>query len=67
MCEQGAHRVARPERTEEERRRQTEEARRSARYKFAADRIKRIVDGAPPLTDEQRTKLAVLLHGGNGE
>jgi hypothetical protein len=26
--------------------------------------IKRTVDGAPPLTDEQRTRLALLLRGG---
>jgi hypothetical protein len=45
----------------------TENARRAARFKFAQDRIKRIVDGAPPLTDEQLSKLAVLLHGGAGE
>jgi hypothetical protein len=51
----------------EQRQQQTEEARRSARYKFAADRIKRIVDGMPPLTDEQLSKLAVLLQGGGSE
>jgi hypothetical protein len=39
----------------------TENARRAARFKFAQDRIKRIVDGMPPLTDEQLSKLAVLL------
>lgn len=39
----------------------TEDARRSARYRFAQDRIKRIVDGMPPLTDEQLSRLAVLL------
>ena len=39
----------------------TEDARRAARFKFAEDRIKRIVDGMPPLTDEQLSRLAVLL------
>lgn len=29
-----------------------------------ADRIKRIVDGSPPLTEEELAKLAVLLHPG---
>jgi hypothetical protein len=42
----------------------TENARRAARFKFAQDRIKRIVDGMPPLTDEQLSKLAVLLRPG---
>jgi hypothetical protein len=40
----------------------TEEARRSARYKFAEDRIRRIVAGMPPLSEEQLSRLAVLLH-----
>lgn len=39
----------------------TEDARRSARYKFAQERIKRIVNGYPPFTDEQLSGLAVLL------
>jgi hypothetical protein len=39
----------------------TEHARRAARYKFAQDRIRKIVAGLPPLTDEQLSKLAVLL------
>ena len=51
----------REEWTAEEWRDSTEDARRLARYKFAEDRIRRIVDGMPPLTDEQLTKLAVLL------
>ena len=54
----------RDERTAEDWREATEDARRSARYKFAEDRIKRIVDGMPPLTDEQLSKLAVLLRSG---
>ena len=45
----------------------TEKARRAARYTFAQKRIKKIVDGMPPLTDEQLSKLAVLLRGGGGE
>ncbi len=49
------------ERTEEQRRQQTLEARRAARARFAEDRIRKIVDGAPRLTDEQIAKLRVLL------
>jgi hypothetical protein len=45
----------------------TENARRAARYTFARKRIKKIVDGMPPLTDEQLSKLAVLLQAGAGE
>ena len=45
----------------------TEPARRAARFKFAQDRIKKIVDGMPPLTNEQLSKLAVLLQPGAGE
>jgi hypothetical protein len=55
------------ERTAEQRQQQTEEARRAARYKFAQDRIRKIVDGMPPLSDEQLSKLAVLLQSGAGE
>lgn len=55
------------ERTAEDYRQQTLEARRAARYKFAEDRINQIVDGSPPLTDEQLGKLAVLLYGGARE
>ncbi|HEY1002856.1 MAG TPA: hypothetical protein VGD83_24760 [Streptosporangiaceae bacterium] len=47
-----------------------EDARRQSRFKAAEERIKRIVDGAPPLTPAQRERLALLLHpgvgGGNG-
>jgi hypothetical protein len=56
-----------PERTAEEWREQTEEARRAARYRFASDRIRKIVDGMPPLTGEQRSKLALLLQTGTAE
>lgn len=38
-----------------------EDARRLSRFKAAEERIKRIVDGMPQLTDEQLAKLAVLL------
>ncbi len=39
----------------------TEDARRAARFKFAEDRIQKMADGLPAFTDEQLTKLAVLL------
>jgi hypothetical protein len=39
----------------------TEAARRAARFKAAENRIQKIVDGLPPLTNEQLSKLAVLL------
>lgn len=39
----------------------------NSRYRHAEERVKRIVDAWPPLTDEQRTKLALLLcPGGTG-
>jgi hypothetical protein len=44
----------------------TENARRNARYKFAEDRIRRIVAAAPPLTPEQRAQLAAILLGEPG-
>jgi hypothetical protein len=43
-----------------------EDARRQSRFKAAQERIKRIVDGAPPLTPAQRERLALLLHPGAG-
>ena len=43
-----------------------EDARRRSRFKAAEERIKRIVDAAPPLTAEQREHLALLLHPGSG-
>jgi hypothetical protein len=52
--------------TIEERREATEPARRAARYRHAENRIRQIVDGAPPLTAEQRENLALLLHPGAG-
>jgi hypothetical protein len=33
--------------------------------KFEAD-VRKLVDAAPPLTDEQRNRLALLLLGGDG-
>jgi hypothetical protein len=54
-------------RTAEQRQQQTLEARRAARYKFAEARINRIVEGSPELTEEQLSRLAVLLYGGGGE
>jgi hypothetical protein len=39
----------------------TENARREARYRFAEDRVRKIVAGAPALTDQQRAKLAAIL------
>lgn len=41
-----------------------EDARRQSRFKAAEQRIRKIVDAAPPLTPEQRAKLAALLNGG---
>jgi hypothetical protein len=60
---------SRDEWTPEQWREATEEARRSARFKFAEDRIKRIVAGWPPLTEQQRERLALLLNPGtdNGQ
>jgi hypothetical protein len=40
---------------------QLEEARRNARFTYAQRRIQKIVDGAPPLSAEQRQRLALLL------
>ena len=38
-------------------------ARRDLRAARAEDYIKALVDSAPPLTDEQRERLALLLRG----
>jgi len=46
---------------------QLEDMRRNARFTYAQRRIKKIVAGAPPLTDEQLSKLAVLLRAGADE
>lgn len=39
-------------------------ARQSLKAARLEDYIRRTVDAAPPLTPEQREKLALLLHGG---
>jgi hypothetical protein len=43
----------------------TENARREARYKHAEDRVRKIVAGAPALTDQQRATLAAILVPGD--
>ena len=40
-------------------------ARRDLRVERLADHIRRTVDAAPPLTVEQRDRLAMLLRGGS--
>lgn len=40
------------------------DAQRDLRAATLADHIKRTVDAAPPLTADQRDRLAVLLRGG---
>jgi hypothetical protein len=42
------------------------DARRNLDTANLAAHIKRVVDAAPPLTDEQRERLALLLHPGDG-
>lgn len=42
-----------------------EEARRNYRFVAASDYVRRLVDAAPPLTVDQRDRLAVLLRGGD--
>jgi hypothetical protein len=39
----------------------TENARRQARFVAAQERIRKIVEGAPPLSSEQLDRLATLL------
>lgn len=41
-------------------------ARRDLRVASAEDYIRRLVDAAPPLTDDQRSRLALLLRPQNG-
>lgn len=41
-------------------------ARRDLRAARAEDYIRKLVDAAPPLSEEQRDRLAVLLRGGQG-
>jgi hypothetical protein len=57
----------RDEWTADEWRDTTTEARRKARFKFAEDRIRKIVDGMPPLSDEQLSRLAALLRPEAGQ
>lgn len=40
------------------------EARRNLRAERLADHIAKALAGSPPLTDEQRASIAVLLRGG---
>jgi hypothetical protein len=40
------------------------EAQRNSRFHYAAQRIQRIVDGWPPLTEEQKEELALILSPG---
>lgn len=42
------------------------EARRAYNFVTAADYIRRVADEAPPLTEEQRNRLALLLRAGRG-
>lgn len=39
----------------------TENARRLSRFHYAEKRIRKIAEGAPPLTAEQRAHLAAIL------
>jgi len=57
----------REEWTPEEWRATTEGARRRARFKYAEARIRKIVDAMPAFTDEELSKLAVLLHPEAGQ
>ena len=41
-----------------------EEARRNLRAERLADHVARVVDEAPPLTAEQRDRIAAILQGG---
>lgn len=45
----------------EDRRAATENARRASRYRFAEERIRRLVEARPPFTEEQRAQLAAIL------
>lgn len=51
----------RSEWTPDEFRERTETGRRESRFRFAKDRIQKIVDGAPRLTPEQFAELRDLL------
>ncbi len=43
------------------------DARRNMRTERLAEYIKRTVDAAPPLTEDQRDRLALLLRGGSDD
>lgn len=40
------------------------EARRNLRALKLAEHVQKVLDGAPPLTDEQRERIAALLRAG---
>jgi hypothetical protein len=50
--------------TPEERRKATEPARLESRFRYAQDRVRKIVAAWPPLTPEQKSELAAILSGG---
>lgn len=56
-----AKRAEQREPADARRREQAERLRRDYAAAKLAEYIKRVVDAAPPLTDEQRDRLAVLL------
>ncbi|APE15702.1 hypothetical protein BOH72_11210 [Mycobacterium sp. WY10] len=45
----------------------TIEARRNFRAEKLADHVRKVVAEAPPLTQEQRDRIAAILRGGAGE
>lgn len=47
--------------------REVEEARRDYRFVAASDYIRHIVDQAPPLSADQRGRLALLLRGSGSD
>jgi hypothetical protein len=53
--------------TPEERQKATEPARLESRFRYAEARIRKIVDGWPPLTEAQRDRLALLLRPGGDD
>jgi hypothetical protein len=59
----GSHR-RRPQ-TREQWQQATENARREARYKHAEVRVRKIADGDPALTNQQRANLAAILVPGD--
>jgi hypothetical protein len=53
--------------TPEQRRKATEPARLESRYRYAQDRVRKIVAAWPPLTPEQKSALAVIILSGGGD